>query len=288
MVDPYLFHPGGAIPYAFVQRALSAIIAQASTDMGALAINAAKTGTRGSLNGVRITAQAIGTEFGNPEDLVSIHQKAAAKARSAVIRSFGAQHATATGPYRVGQGRISNGALRAAFDDPEFARATATGVAFVNQGEMDRKVVHWRRMNFGALGSAIKGPTRTDDTHELRIDNRIVGRLRIDTPPRPAFRLPPGRFQKGTDPSSRVPHLAERRGMDLFYPGGGGRQINLPTRGIKPKNFIDAGVKVLARELSIGYTNQIDVWLARAEAKVKLPAKVTVGTGRFLPGGGRG
>lgn len=275
MPNPYMIAATGS---------LNLIIRQATSDMGALAAHALVGMTRGANNGVRITAKAIGTEFGDPKDLLTIHERAAVKARSAVVRSFSATRATSVGEYRTGAGRISGGALRAHLaTDPNFIRATATGVAFVDQAEMDRKVAHWRRMNFGALGSSVKG--RTVESHALYIDQRIVGRIRVTTPPSKPFALPPGRWLSGEGggKSARVKFSAERRGMDRFYPGGGGR-TNLVTRGIKPRNFIDAGLEVLTRELSIGYTNQIDVWLARADAKVKLPPKVVVGVKRGADG----
>lgn len=161
--------------------------------------------------------------------------------------------------YRVGplQGRYAGGALLRAIKAPDFFRATATGLQFINTSRLDREAKQWKRLNFGAGAGAIRPPGR----YEVSFNGLLVATLGLTPDPRPGFKMPPGFF---LGPNGRVQRGGEP-GTGMFYPTG--RPLMSPTYGIVGTNFLDAGVRRIARELGPVYFGLMQGHLDQALTK---------------------
>lgn len=221
--------------------------------------SAVRNGVRGANNGVVAAAVALSNTFGNDADLDRIHKTVAQQARVAVRLSYG-QTVTARSPrppqsYRVGDNRYSGGILFRALQQPSMAVGDSKGISFVDRDMLNREAKHWMRLNFGAKGSGVSD--RPGTRFRFVFDSAVVFSLQFRTQARPAFFLPVGMFYGPG--GERIGRQAARRGMDAFRPTG--RKVAImPTRGIEARNFLDAGLAVIATELPAAYKVQFEAW----------------------------
>lgn len=147
--------------------------------------------------------------------------------------------------------RYANGALLRALESPGQFLATPFGLYFINTDILDQEARHWRRLNFGAGSGGREGitPPRRFQVTGLGL---MIG---LEPDRRPAFRIPRGMWisQSG----QRVSAGANEPGTDAFYPG---RTYRAPgqltaakmTRGIASRNFLDAPMQRIAKEIKPG------------------------------------
>lgn len=133
-----------------------------------------------------MTTRGVGASLGSAfqrdlaRTIVSQAQRGVAKGMNDYFRRFGKAYAEAAGSgisdmyqrlgevgqrasvdrylaarsdrpeYRVGQGRISGGALRRAIESPDYFRASSEGLAFARTDVLNREAKHWARINYSA------------------------------------------------------------------------------------------------------------------------------------------
>jgi hypothetical protein len=241
----------------------------------AAALKEAGTGASRQLQAV---AEVFDRRLADPNDLQALHQKIGLLAQDSVQRSYdqvvtaregwaGRQH------YRAGATdwhtrRFANKVLRKALGDAEFFEATADGIDFVNVDFLNRKAAQWHRLNFGA-GSVGGG---SGAHFQITWGTVVSASLGYDEPESAAFVLPRGIFM---GPEGPVPAGAFAPGSDMFYPSGEAKAAGLPmrnqtrrvrmTRGIEARNFLDAGLRRIARELPVGYGQLYREWWGQAQ-----------------------
>lgn len=261
--------------------AFGRIISKESSNITTGAMKAVSGGTRGANNYARILAQGLYKGLSDKGQLTKIHEDVAAAMRQAVKSSFEQTVHSKPGQYREGQNRISGGALKRAISNPSMAIGTAEGIDFVDEGRLDKEAIHWRRLNFGALGTKVPGRNPADLVVPFRFDDITLFSLAFKDTSRPAFSLPPGMFKSST--GERRDFDPERRGMDQFYPGSlyplMGREHWTKTSGIKPREFLNAGLERMAKNLPVAYENMIDGWLADAEKAMQVEPSFNVRAG---------
>lgn len=211
--------------------------------------------------------------------MAAAHTTIAENAQRSVLKSYDQVVTRRKGPagrtpYRLAASspqneRHAGGALRRALASPDFWEATATGIRFVNVELLDREASHWARLNAGA-GSRGTGSRRS---FEIRWSNLVVASLGMEMNASPSFAIPRGYwFDRGA--GSPVGPGAMPNGHDEFYPigegprrgtsrvmgrDGEGRAQRVPlqrrrmSQGIRARNFLDAGVATIARELPQAY-----------------------------------
>lgn len=138
--------------------------------------------------------------------------------------------------------RYAGGALLRAIQAPDFFRATANGLEFINVNRLDKEARQWRRLNFGAGSVAGAAPGRS----EVRWSGMVVAQLGLAPDARPAFRIPKGYWINGNDfyPRGEAPRGSTK---------GARRQRAGLTAGIVASNFLDAGVRRIADEFPLEY-----------------------------------
>lgn len=209
-----------------------------------------------------------------PAERQRMNQALGDMGQRSVLASYDAsvtRHKRALGndyPYRRGahqpNRRYAGGRLRGALASESFFTATPDDLLFINETKLNDAAVQWARLNAGAGGRAggSRGPTA------VRWSNVVVGVLGVDIAPRPGFLLPRGYFFSRTE-GSVVSASEGRTGMDEFYPmgigpfagrtrverkvkGGDSKGPGLarrrPSKGIRGRHFLDAGVDRIAEE----------------------------------------
>lgn len=219
-----------------------------------------------------------------PDEFAKAHERLARGAQQAIINAYDqtvTRAKTSNSAYRselTGRNRrYAGGALRRALEHPNFVSADAQGFGIINVKILDEEAAHWARLNFGALPAG-RG---SRDTYQVRFSNLVVASIGLMEGPRPAFFIPRGYWWKpGEGPYSPS---ASRKGQDEFYPiGTGPRKRNnpgdnqgrrggdrryrstmrtgrdtqtrasyqrrKPTRGIKARNFLNAGLEYVAED----------------------------------------
>lgn len=198
-----------------------------------------------------------------PEKFARVHSDVAHEAAAAVHRSYGQsvhRHGGLSG-YRSGSGygaRYSGGVLREALHNPGLVTSDANGVYFVNTGPLNRAAKQWARLNFGAGGIAGPRPAKFD----IQFGSLVVGALGIEGEARPAFFLPKGVWtERGAFyPSSMTPPEGE---------GSFPQRTRVLTKGIRSRNFFDAGVRVMADQTLEGYQNVLKELFDEGVSKVR-------------------
>jgi hypothetical protein len=284
-------------------QGLRGIIARTNTNITDGSVKVMNVGTRGAMNMARILGTGLQKEMQDKSELKKVHRDVAAMMRDSVKSSFERTVRSRAGQYRMGQNRISGGRLKTAIMSRSLAIGTEEGIFFVDEQRLDKEAKHWRRLNFGAKGTAITG--RTPSRFPLRFDDVTLYTVGFPDESRPSFTLPPGYFQ--SPEGGRVPFQRSRSGMDQFFPvtkkthpsegnkvsstfqnsvvtkafsgGRAGGRRGIPTRGIKPRNFMDAGLKRMVKELPPAYTRMVKGWLEDAEKSIQLPPIVNVRAG---------
>ncbi len=138
---------------------------------------------------------------------------------------------------------------------------------------MNQEARHWARLNAGAgpIGQGSRG------RFPVRWSNLVVASLGLDMDARPAFFLPrgywfsPGEglvspnagrtgkdefYPQGTSPGGPFSHLRSRRRLDGKKAGGHegpGLARRRPSKGIRGRQFLDAGVARIGQELGPTY-----------------------------------
>lgn len=230
-------------------------------------------------------ARAI--ERGIPaSDRAALHQQLGEAGQDAVLRSYRATAGRSQPGYRVSRDtkwrRYAGGALERALKDPAFFHADASGLDFINMGLLDERARQWARLNFGA-GPQGRG---SRSAQPVRLGTLVIATLGLGAPARPAFMMPAGYFLgpggAPVDPGAgKVPGAA-------FYPfqtgpfrrgtPGGGRsdgssgRIPIVSRrivGFEGRQFLDAGVDRVAREMGPAYQNLYTALFKRGDVTVR-------------------
>lgn len=222
-----------------------------------------------------------------------IHQIAGLKAQVAMVAAFKRKH-----PRRgtsVSNSRLANGVMVGALSDPGFFTARHDGVAFGNRAFLDSRAKQWYRLSFGAGDAGGLTPKR--DRHRIEFFGALAGRLSLRKfEPSPAFRMPPGIWiDKGSLQAADSGFEFEgeqvlgfgnperKGGSDEFLAAGPNKarldalreekgQFILPqssvfeyTKGIVGSNYLDSGVRVLAKSIGDGWTVLMREWFVEAE-----------------------
>lgn len=264
--------------HRILARGLSGIINRSGTDIAAAAASAVNGGSRGANNLVRILAVGLGKNMGNPKEMRKAHVDVAKAMRQSVKSSYEQKVKSRPGEYRVGENRISGGALKRAIMDENLAVGTIEGINYVDEHRLDVEAAHWRRLNFGAKGTAVSNRKAT--RYPFRFDDVTLYTVGFRDQSRPAFSMPPGFFQDGG--GDKVDRSPSRRGQDQFIWVRGGANMSpavrniidgpVPvTRGIESRNFLDAGLRTLTELLPPRYMTMVEGWLDDAKKSVQLP-----------------
>lgn len=244
----------------------------------------------------RIIEQGVGTT-----QLVEAHTRLALNAQDSVLRSYD-QTVTARNKRRLGAYRdtinpatnpknirYADGKLRSALAGRDFWAADARGLAIINVDVLNKKARQWARLSAGAGGRG----SGSRKQFEVRWGNLVVAALGLNMRPSPAFLIPKGYW---FDPGSGQPVGPGARGSSQFYPMGEGprsrartstsalsdegKRVRVPmqrkrvTRGIEARNFLDAGVRRIARDIGPTYVRMHRDWYGARISTVR-PASQT-------------
>lgn len=218
---------------------------------------------------LRAMAHAFDTRNDRGE-FQKIHQRVGELAQDSVLRSYDQLVTAQEGPasrthYRAGQDRLPR-TLRKALARKDLFEATPDGLRWLNETMLNAEARHWKRINFGAGGLGQGSFTHFNAT----FNGLVLASFGYDEPARPAFKMPRG-FWIGPG-GERVAAGQNPAGSDLFYPpsrrpagvrglngqGAGRRQQGRRTRGIRGKNFLDAGLARIATELPRAYEQHFE------------------------------
>lgn len=292
--DPLGSFAGDLAP--FLNAAFQQQLASIQLDMVQAFINAANGATREVSK--QLTEMAALFEKGIARaDLIGIHRDVGKQAQSSVVRSYGQTVKRNGGPsgYRSSEGkwqRYAGGRLGAALAAPGFYEATQEGLSFINIDLLNRTAAQWARLNFGA-GS--RGKSSAQLEFPIHFGTLVVAAIGLNEAARPAFSMPRGYFFDGQN--SIAPNSG-RLGQDAFYVMGTGPRAaarraftsaeastgviispRKTTRGIKARNFLDAGVFTIADQIPRRYKSLMDQ-LAQEGVSTVRPASITVGATR--------
>lgn len=128
------------------------------------------------------------------QGLTRLHQRVANEARQAVLVNYHRKVQEGTS-YRGNGGRLS-GRMEAALNNSDVIRSQRDGILYMNTAVLDRVAAHWRRLNYGAGRAGRTGGG--NQPAPLMYNGKQIGRLRLTSPPSPAFSLPFGVWLNGT------------------------------------------------------------------------------------------
>lgn len=289
-------------------------------DVSAGTARAVANGSTGATGAAALYARMVREEVIKQSDLARVNKEVAKQVRSAVNRSFAQTVGKGeAGQYRIGESRTtkggflmrySGGSLKRAINSPEMAVGDEDGVRFVDEGRLTKEAAHWARLNFGTAPY-----TRKKQAFRMVFDGIVVNTLMFDVGTRPGFSMPPGFWQ--TPGGERVGPSYRRAGNDQFFPASATRKTDVPiygrnaegleiqigtrkaktglnkrsekiTRGIRPRNFLDAGLRALAVQAPAAHMELMELKLANASKKFRnsVPPKIESGRGSFKPGSG--
>lgn len=228
-------------------------------------------------------------------DLATAHRAIGAAAQRSVLASYdqtvgrtdrsGAHGYRQTGKFQ----RYSGGRLRAALASPDFWSADEDGIYFINVDLLNQRAAQWARINFGA-GARGGGSRRSFD---VRFSDLVVVSLGLNEAARPAFTIPTGYFTDGANGPIVAPDRSNPPGRAFYVYGTGphartryvtndeGNRVRIPvvgrkaTQGIRARNFLDAGVARIAREIPVQYKGIINQAYESGLSAVR-PAPVTI------------
>lgn len=276
----------------FASAALNDIAVQGSGFAGSLIATAvAETvdqSTRAVAKQLAEVARVI-SEGLEQEEFRKAHQRIGEAAQRSVVASYNAsrngQTRGASG-YRSDE-RYSGGKLLGALNSPDFFRATAAGLEFINVGMLNDQAAQWARLNFGAQPRG-RGSRRQ---FSVQVGQMILATIGFNEPARPGFMLPKGYFWKDGQPVRPGPptpgtefYLAgtgPRKGKDRVRGAADGERGSFnamvgPKRslGIEARNFLDAGLYTIAHEIGPAYIKIVNDMYRRGESTVR-PAPIT-------------
>lgn len=226
-------------------------------------------------------------------DRARLHQQLGEAGQDSVLRSYRATKGRSRPGYRASRDtkwrRYAGGRLEAALKDPSFFKADSTGLEFINVGMLDQRAAQWARLNFGA-GAEGRG---SRSAQPVRIGTLVVATLGLESTARPAFMMPAGYFV-GADgapvsPSEgRVPGAAfypyrtgPYRGRSYETSGGTQQRLPIISRrlvGFEGRQFLDAGIDRIAREMGPAYLNLYETLFERGDAAIR-PVRLQTGQG---------
>jgi len=161
--------------------------------------------------------------------------------------------------YRPGD--RDTGKLRKALNSSNMYRAAPDGLLFGNKSWMDSQARQWYRLNFGsgAVGAQGKRPR----PHPMKFFGQTVGALSLaqyGPNLNPAHNyIPPGFFGDEGNPSKPSTPKGEQftplTRSDIFIRGP--IAWNTTSRGIRAVGFLDGGVKSIAKNMPIAYTETL-------------------------------
>lgn len=232
-----------------------------------------------------------------PGQFTAAHRGVAELAQQSVLRSYaatvtGRKQAAGRNPYRANAGgkmkRYAGGQLRAALADPAHIEVSPSLLSFMDVGILDARAKHWARLNAGALGKG-KGSRRR---FEMRWGDLTIAAIGVEMSPSAPFTVPRGYWWDGAKGQPVGPH-EQAHGDSEFHPMGSGprkrarsylqgrtaddavRRVPLQraklSAGIEARNFLDAGVATIARELPKSYDRLYERLFETAIAKVQPP-----------------
>lgn len=214
--------------------------------------------------------------------LAEMWQRIGKNAQRSMVQSFGQLVTAREGPasashYRAGEGRLANGILLRALGRSDFFTATSDGLDFGNRAMLDSEAKHWHRVNFGAAGRG-QGSTKQ---FNINFAGAVSGSIGFDEGPSPAFSLPAGVWIGAN--GQRVKSGSSPNGTDMFFPqrkvllDAGGAKVGTvnvrpkgilgapnrlrPSRGIRGKNFMDAGLRRIASDVPEAFNDFLDTFL---------------------------
>lgn len=208
-----------------------------------------------------------------PDQFLAAHREVGAKAQTSVVYSYRSTRSRG-GPrgYRT-RDRYSGGRLLAALESPEFYRATAEGLEFINVELLNRRAAQWARLNFGAAPAG-KGSNKQ---FGVQMSDMVVAVLGFNEPARPSFWIPKGYFWTGSAPAKSgagskdqfyLAGTGPRKGTTRVRGSDGERSFNAlmnprRSKGIDARHFLDAGLKRVAHEIGPAYKEVLDdAWKA--------------------------
>lgn len=225
-------------------------------------------------------------------DRARLHEQLGEAGQDAVLASYRGTKGRSRPGYRASRDtkwrRYAGGRLEAALKDPAFYKADATGLEFINIGMLDQRAAQWARLNFGAgpEGRGSRSP------QPVRIGTLVVATLGLESTARPAFMMPAGYFV-GPEGSPISPGEGKVPGA-AFYPyrtgpfrgrfhGDGSDRQRLPIIsrrlvGFEGRQFLDAGIDRIAREMGPAYLNLYADLFERGEVAIR-PVRLTTGAG---------
>lgn len=235
-------------------------------DLFTLLRGAAAAGVLGAGNGVAAIGAAIAALAGNRNDVRRIHGQVAGLMRQSVMDAYvtEVEGRKVVDSYRAGQNRLP-GKLKPALSNPEMAVGTTRGINFINEGLLDREAKHWKRLNFGAQGTAVtNGPS---PTFPVSLFGEQLFNIGLTEGPRPGFRMPAGLWRDSSGNVLRSGESADGGALSIppsihqFYPTS--KRLFFPTRGIQGRHFLEAGLETLVRELPFAYDRLVTGWIER-------------------------
>lgn len=207
----------------------------------------------------------FGDAFTDVGRIGEVHRRVGLQAQRSILGAYDQLVTARSGPaarsnaaYRARPARLS-GRLRNALKNPGHVEVGGTYLRFLDVDILDSEAAHWYRINFG-VGQ--RGSQTRPGIYELVIGGAVVGQLGfglggdIGGPSRHPMILPPGFWVGGGE---RVGGDVTRRGMEGFFlpgeiSGVRGRPTQArTTRGIAGRQFLDAGIRRIARELPNAY-----------------------------------
>lgn len=219
--------------------------------------------------------------------LARVHQEVGERAQRAILNSYAQRVTAREGPasrfnaaYRNRRSRFGGGALRSALAHPGHVEAGQTYLRLLDIDILDTEAAHWYRLNFGA---GPRGRETRSAVFQMILDGRPIGPIGFTTgPSRSPVILPAGFFLNME--GSRQGRDASRRGEDAFFPAGGaagvgarGRPLRARvTAGIAGRNYLDAGLRTLARDLPRAYDETFRQILAAAPGSTRESVDIRV------------
>lgn len=200
--------------------------------------------------------------------LEAVHKTVGEMAQRSMLGAYDQRVTAREGPasrfdpaYQARKSRL-HGKLREALKSPSMVLATETTLGFINVDTLNKAAAHWYRLNFGV---GARGADTQAGVFAMAFEGGGQIEFGLGTgPSKGTLVLPPG-FWVGPEAHGAD---AGRRGLDAFYPrGGGGGKRGRPgkviqTAGIAGRQFFDAGVRRIATELPKAYDNAFREYLA--------------------------
>lgn len=240
---------------------------------------------------------ALKNAVGNRRSLQTTNLQLARGARRSVLQAYSKRvQASPTkvkyGSYREGEDRLPN-ALGKALRREDMFIGTGEGILFGNRAVLDSQAAHWYRLNYGAGARARSGPFIARK-HSIKLFGQRIQQTREgDVPPSAPFEIPSGFwFTSGVTKRGFYPKGPPSKGFagQLTADGkrvrvkeqdleslGISRQRRMLTAGIAGRNFFDAGIARIARDIGPAYEDLWNQWVDDAVRNARGAVHKTIG-----------